>query len=127
MAIIFEFNVMLARKSEIDSMYPGGLNQFRLDWLENPPERWCEDQHLLAFNSMGSDFKPVYESLLKYGIDVLAASQSTPPDEIVSRWKWLAFDTEKREMALPSGGSLSFEVPRYWLKGETPGETAYFQ
>jgi hypothetical protein len=30
-AIVFEFNVMLAPKSEIDSKYPGGVAEFRVD------------------------------------------------------------------------------------------------
>jgi hypothetical protein len=126
LAIVFEFNVMLARKSEIDSRYPGGLTQFSVDWLEKPPERWCEDEHLLAFSSMGSYFKAVYKSLLECGVDVLGANQSTPPDEVVSRWNWLAFDTEKCQRELPGSGVMFFEIPRYWLKGEQPGEKAHF-
>src|SRR5208337_2052134 len=47
MAIIFEFNVIVARKAEIDAKYPGGLAHFRVKWLARPPDRWCEDEHLL--------------------------------------------------------------------------------
>jgi hypothetical protein len=126
LAIIFEFNVMLARKFEIDSKYPGGLAQFSADWLEKPPERWCVDEQLLAFSSMGSYFEPVYESLLACGVDVLRASEATSPDEILSRWNWLAFDTEKRTHEIPGHGVFIREVPRFWLRGEEPGETAQF-
>jgi hypothetical protein len=75
---------------------------------------------------MGSCFEAVYKNLLGCGVDVLATGESTPPDEVVSRWNWLAYDTEKCQRDLPGSGVTFFETPRYWLKGEQPGEKAHF-
>ena len=123
MAIEFVFNVIVARKSEIDANYPGGFVQFGVDWLVKPPERWCEDQHLIAFSSMGNYFQAVYSSLVACGVDVLTSNESKPPGEVVSRWNWLAVDTRECRRDLPDGSVIVFDIPRYWLKGEQPGET----
>jgi hypothetical protein len=128
MAIIFQFNVMLARKAEIDHKYPGGLPQFRCDWLVRPVERWCEDEHLLAFTSMGPYFQEVAARLISFGIDVLQTNETIPPAEIVSRCDWLDWDVHHRtERKLPGGSSFAQEVIQYWLKGTEPGEVAHFE
>jgi len=82
LAIEFVFNVILARKSEIDANYPGG-----------------------------------------FGVDVVTSNETKPPGEVVSRWNWLAFDTRQCRRELPGGSVVVFDIPRYWLKGEQPGET----
>jgi hypothetical protein len=56
MAIIFLFNVMVVRKGEVETMYPGGLAQFRSDWVVRPGH-WRDDEHLLAYSSKGFEFK----------------------------------------------------------------------
>jgi hypothetical protein len=53
MAIVLECNVMIFRKTEIEAEYRGGLNQFRIDWLVKPRERWCEDLSRVSSSSMG--------------------------------------------------------------------------
>ena len=127
MAIVFLFNVMVARKVEIDSKYPGGMPQFRSDWLARPPERWCEDEHLLAFSSMGFYFKNVADRLRSLGIDVLITDESVPPSENVKRCSWIEWDIhEKHEHKSPDGFVQVHEVPRHWLRGSPPGELAVF-
>ena len=124
MAIALEFNVMLARKAEIESKYPGGLGQFRVDWLVKPPERWCEDDHLLGFCSMGGYYHNVRASLRSCGVDVLDTCETDAPAEIKSRCDWLDCDPAPL-VEVPLGASGSYGI-RYWAKGSEPGETARF-
>jgi hypothetical protein len=126
MAIIFAFNVMIVRKSEIDAQYPGGLAQFRLDWITRP-KRWREDEYLLVQSSMGSGFRDVAERLKALGVDVLVTNESVPPGENVKRCSWLDWDVyERREIRSPSGFVQVHEVTRHWLRGTDPGETPDF-
>jgi hypothetical protein len=128
MAIVFAFNVMIVRKSEIDAQYPGGLAQFRLDWIERP-RRWREDEYLLVLSSMwgGSEFRDLAERLKALGVDVLFTDESVPPGENVKRCSWLDWDVyERREIRLPSGDVMVHEVVRHWLRGTDPGETTDF-
>ncbi|MBZ5684711.1 MAG: hypothetical protein LAP86_06730 [Acidobacteriia bacterium] len=127
MAIVFAYNVMVARKSEIGAKYPGGLAQFRSDWVTRPG-RWREDEHLLVQSSMGgSDFRDVTERLNALGVDVLLTDQSVPPDENVKRCEWLDWDVYKRwEFKLPNGFVQTHKVARHWLRGTEPGDTAEF-
>jgi len=126
MAIILVFNVMLARKAEIDAKYPGGLAQFRNDWLVKPPERWCEDEHLLGFSSMGNYFEQVLTRLLDCGTDVCVTNETVLPEQIISKWDWIECDVGTRDRrADPPGAGAGYMV-RYWLKGTEPGETAVF-
>ena len=124
MAVILLFNVILVRKAEINAKYPGGLGRFRIDWLVKPPERWCEDEHLLAFSSMGNYYDKVRASLKSCGADVLDCSMADPPERMRSLCAWLESDAvpflEPRK-----DGSSGYEV-RCWLKGCEPGETAKF-
>jgi hypothetical protein len=126
MAIIFAFNVMIVRKSEIDARYPGGLAQFRLDWITRPG-RWREDDYLLVQSLMGSGFRDAAERLKALGVDVLVTNESVPPDENVKRCSWLDWDVyERREIRSPSGFVQVHEVTRHWLRGTDPGETTDF-
>jgi hypothetical protein len=127
MAIIFQFNVIVARKAAIDAKYPGGLAQFRVQWLAKPPERWCEDEHLLAFTSMGAYYGRVRDDLRAAGIDVLETNETVPPGQIISRCGWLDWNIHhKLERAHP-GGSTVLDVVQYWLRGSEPGEVAQFR
>jgi len=124
MAIIFLFNVMVIRKSEINSKYPGGLAHFLDDWLaKKHMDPWCEDEHLIAFSSMVGIWGGVEAELRSLGIDVLCASQNTSPHEICSCCDWLDWDIYERiDRELQDGTIFSQEVERYWLKGTEPGE-----
>jgi hypothetical protein len=124
MAIGFDFNVIVARKAEMESKYPGGLSQFRIDWLAKPPERWCEDEYLLTFSSMGAYYDKVRDQLRSHGIDVLETSEARTPEEIKLRCDWLDGDSEALG-PVPVGATGSYGI-RYWLKGTEPGETAQF-
>lgn len=125
MAIIFQFNVIVARKAEIDAKYPGGLAQFRLRWLAKSPERWCEDEHLLAFTSMGAHYGGVRDDLRAEGIDVLETNETVPPAQIISRCGWLDWNIHhKLERAFPGGVRVSLDVVQYWMRGSEPGEVA---
>ena len=127
MAIIFLFNVMVVRKNEIDTKYPGGLTQFRSDWMKRP-RRWREDEHLLACSSMGFDFKDAGERLRALGVELLVTDESVPPEENVKLCSWLAWDIYERiEIKSPGGFVQIHEVPRHWLKGTEPGETSDFR
>jgi hypothetical protein len=77
MAIVFAFNVLIVRKSEIDPQFPGGLAQFRLDWITRP-RRWREDEYLLVQSSMGFDFRDVAERSKALGVEVLVTDESVP-------------------------------------------------
>ncbi len=126
MAIILEFNVILSRKAEIDAKYPGGLAQFRIDWLAKPPERWCEDEHLLGFSSMAGYYEKVGKRLLANGIEVCETSEAEDPEHIASRCGWLECDAQSRDNRLiPKGAGAGYLV-RYWLKGSEPGNVAPF-
>ena len=117
MAIIIEFNVIVSRKTEIDAKYPGGLAQFRADWLVRPPERWGEDEHLLGFCSMAGYYENVGKRLLACGIDVFETSEGEDPEHIVSRCGWLGCDVQSWDDG---------HFVRCWLKGCEPGEVAPF-
>jgi hypothetical protein len=126
MAIIFWFNVVVARKSEIEAKYPGGLAQFRSEWMPKP-RLWREDNHLLARSAMGAELKDVAERLKSLGVDVLTTNESVPPAENVKRCGWLDWDVyERREIKSPNGFVQVHEVTRHWLKGTEPGETFDF-
>lgn len=126
MAIVFAYNVMVVRKSEIDAQYPGGLAQFRLDWMKRRG-LWREDEYLLVRSSMGSDFRDVAERLKALGVDVLVTDESVPPGENVKRCSWIDWDVyERREIRSPSGFVQVHEVARHWLRGTDPGETTDF-
>jgi hypothetical protein len=127
MAIVFAFNVMIVRKSEIDAQYPGGLAQFRLDWIARS-RRWREDEYLLVLSSMGTeDFRDLAERFKALGVDVFFTNESVPPSENVKRCTWLDWDVyERREIRLPSGEVMVLEIPRHWLRGTDPGETTDF-
>jgi hypothetical protein len=118
------FNVIIARKTEIEAKYPGGLSQFRIDRLTKPPERWCEDQCLLSFSSMGAYYGKVRDTLLASGIDVLETSESNTPETIKGRCNWLDCDSEPLG-SIPDGATASYGI-RYWLKGTEPTETVRF-
>ena len=124
MAVMLEFNVILVRKAEIDTKYPGGLSQFRIDWLVKPPERWCEDEHLIGFSSMGGYYDKVRTSLKSCGAEVLDCSQADSPERMKSQCDWLDCDFEPL-VEVPLGASGSYGI-RYWLKGFEPGETVGF-
>jgi hypothetical protein len=125
MAIILQFNVMLARKEEIGRIYLGGLAQFRQDWLNKRSENWCEDEHLLAFSSMGWSLKEVAGKLQSLGVDLLQTDQTVKPAEVMSRCGWLDWDVYERiDRKLPEGTIFEQEVVRYWLRGSAPGEVA---
>jgi hypothetical protein len=127
MAIIFQFNVIVARKAEIDAKYSGGLAHFRVQWLAKPPERWCEDEHLLAFSSMGAHYGQVRDALRAAGIDVVETSEAAPPDQVISRCGWLDWNIHhKLERPYP-GGLTVLDVAQYWLRGGEPGEVAPFK
>lgn len=125
MAVMLEFNVILVRKSELDAKYPGGLGQFRIDWLVKPPERWCEDEHLLGFSSMGGYYSNVRSRLLSCGADVLDCSEADTPAQMKSRCNWLDCDSAPIRTA-PIGATGSWGI-RYWLRGSEPGEIARFE
>jgi hypothetical protein len=97
MAIVLQFNVILARKAEIEVKYPEGLTQFRNDWLLKPPDRWCEDEHLLAFSSRGTYCQRVLRKLLDCGIDVCSTSEAVPPEQLISKWDWIECDVQTRD------------------------------
>jgi hypothetical protein len=127
MAIVFIFNVLVARKAEIDSDYPGGLVQFRSDWLVRPIERWCEDEHLIAFSSMGSHFESVASRLKSCGIDILQTDESVLPAIVAACCPWLDWDIhDKIERKVGDDEVWIQEIPRFWLKGHEPGEVAVF-
>jgi hypothetical protein len=126
MAVIFLFNVIVVRKSEVDAKYPRGLSQFRLDWMPKP-RRWREDHHLLAHSSMGGK-EEVVDRLRALGVDVLTTNESVPPAENVKRCSWLDWDIcERIEKKLPDGSIHFHDVPRHWLRGTEPGETMDFR
>jgi hypothetical protein len=126
MAIVFAFNVMIIRKSEIDAQYPGGLAQFRLDWITRPGQ-WRQDEYLLVQSSMGLLSRDVAERLKALGVDVFLTDESVPPSENVKRCSWLDWDVyERREIRSPSGFVHVHEVARHWLRGTDPGETTDF-
>lgn len=127
MAIIFLFNVMVVRKGEIDAKYPGGLARFRAECMPKPGQ-WREDEHLLAQSSMGGGFVQVGERLKLLGVDVLFTNESMPPAENVKRCGWLDWDVyEHLEIKSPDGSVRIHEVPRHWLRGTEPGQTADFR
>lgn len=128
MAIVFLFNVLVVRKNEIDAKYPGGLAQFRLDWMTKP-KRWREDEHLLFQSSMGGDFfKNVTERLRSLGVKVLLTDESVPPAKVVERCGWLDWDIYERLVhKSPDGFVQTHEVARFWLRGTEPGDTADFR
>jgi len=47
MAIVIRFNLVVFPKASIEANYPGGLSQFRADWVGS-----AEDDHLIAFTDM---------------------------------------------------------------------------
>jgi hypothetical protein len=127
MAIIFLFNMIVVRKSEVLAKYPGGLAQFRLDWMPKP-RRWREDHHLLAYSSMGGVKEEVVDRLRALGVDVLTTTELVPPAENVKRCPWLDWDIcERIERMLPDGSIQFHDVPRHWLRGTEPGETLDFR
>jgi hypothetical protein len=122
MAIIPEFNVLIARKAEIEKRYMGGLSRFRHDFLSSH-KRWCEDDHLIAFSSMGNDCADIAASLRAAEIDVFEGNETIRPHEMALRCSWLEGSIhEMIEHPLPSGTSLSHEVSKYWLRGHEPGD-----
>lgn len=127
MAIIFYFNFIVARKAEIDAKYPGGLAHFRVQWLAKPPERWCEDEHLLAFSSMGTSYSQVRDDLRAAGIDVLEADETVPPGQIISRCGWLDWNIHHKQERAIAGGVTVLNVVQYWLRGSESGEVAQFK
>ncbi len=127
MAIIFEFNVIVARKAEIDAKYPGGLAHFRVKWLARPPDRWCEDEHLLAFSSMGGYYSQVHDDLRAAGIDVLEADELVRPEQITARCGWLDWSIHSREERVTPTGVTLLNVVQYWLRGTEAGEVAQFK
>lgn len=126
MAIIFEFNVIVVRKMEIDAKYPGGLAHFRSQRLALPPDRWCEDEHLLAFSSMGSYLREVGDSLRAAGVDVLETNETEPPERIMLRCGWLERNVKSTVKRPMPKGSMTLSIVQYWLRGTEPGEVAQF-
>jgi hypothetical protein len=124
MAIILAFNVLVARKTEIDEKYPGGGSQFRSDWLKK--KWWCEDEHLIAFSAMGPYLNEVAEQLKSLRVDILQTNESVPPAEIVARCGWLDWDVHGRRERRDAKGEVCFiqEIPKHWLKGSAPGDVA---
>ena len=113
MAIALEFNVILARKTEIEAKYPGGLSQFSLDWLIKPPERYCEDDHLIGFSSMASYYDKVLHSMQTHGIEVFVTSESEELEDMKRRCEWINNDYHP-------------PMIRCWLKGTEAGKVARF-
>ena len=70
MAIALAFNFLVIRKTAISEKYPGGIEQFRKDWLKPRPRRapTGEDDHLFGFYSMGSYYQDVVDRLFEVGI-----------------------------------------------------------
>lgn len=79
----------------------------------NDGKAHVEDEHLLAFSSMGLYFEEAASKLRSLGVDVLQADESVRPAEIAARCRWLDWDIHDRMI-------------RYWLKGSEPGEVAVF-
>ena len=113
MAIVLEFNVILARKTEIEAKYPGGMSQFSLDWLTKPPERYCEDEHLVGFSSMGSYYNKVILCVQTHGIEVFQTSETEKPEDMKRRCEWIDNDYHP-------------PMIRCWLKGTEAGNVARF-
>ena len=92
------------------------------------PKRWREDEYVLFQSSMGgSFFKDVTERLRSLGVDVLLTDESVPPAKIVERCDWLEWDIYERRDKSPNGFVQTYEVPRFWLRGTEPGDTADFR
>lgn len=107
MAIEVVFYVLVARKSEIDGKYPGGIEQFRFDWGSTS----LEDEHLLAYSDMGSDPRDdVATALREYDIDVFRTDSL---EWIREHIDWL----ECQKI-----GSCCF----IWLRGSEPGDLEFF-
>jgi hypothetical protein len=113
LAIVLEFNVIIVRKIEIQEKYPGGLAQFREDWLVKPPERCCEDADLVAFSSMGWYFDKVFDRVKGLAIDVCATSQSFDSDAARDSCAWIEW-------------SRQGPLVRCWLKGSEAGPDERF-
>src|SRR5262249_2532301 len=71
MAILLRFNLFVARKSSIEAKYPGGLEQFRADWMNDRPGEKPngEDGHLVGCCTMGWYYADVMEKLIACGLE----------------------------------------------------------
>ncbi len=125
MAIVLVFNVMIANKAGIETRYPGGFGQFRIDWLDRVP--WCDDGQLVAVSSMGGYPAGMCESLKAHEVDFLMSDETQPCEEILSRCTWLdggLHEVIHRE--LPGGKSFAQEIFKYWARGSEPGQVAEY-
>src|SRR5215472_15305972 len=104
MAIQVACHLYVARKSEIESKYPGGLGRFRGEQVW-PHPKWLEDQYLAARSSMAYADEDLPGALTAAGI-----SLETPGNPGNA---WL------------DSGSLD-GVGACWLRGSEPGTLIYF-
>ena len=112
MSIRLKMNVLIVRKITIQSIYQGGLEQFRRDWMRaghnqtNPGE----DEHLIGFSSMGHSYNTLIEKLCSCGLNRLDIAVGDELEGIEESCEWLEVFHEGIGMTI------------CWLKGTSPGE-----
>jgi len=97
MAIAVSFGFLIIRKSSIDNKYPGGITQFRQDWLPRRRNRPLtgEDEDLFGFYSMGGGMRPLIDSLEEAGFSTIETQPSpdlafgTITDSFLASCDWL--------------------------------------
>ena len=124
MALAVSFGFLIIRKEAISSRYPGGIDQFRQDWipeLRNRP-RTGEDDQLFGFYSMGSYYYEAVERLREVGIvDQLdKPSPDVASGDIIggfhAQCDWLRLETYEGEVNGQSGFAIC------WVKDSEQGE-----
>ena len=105
MTIAVSFGFLIIRKSSIENQYPGGITQFRQEWMPKQRKRPVtgEDEHLFGFSTEETQPSPD----LVFG--TVTTGLLTPCD-------WLQIE----ELAEPLGGREPFMV--CWLAGSKRGE-----
>ena len=90
MSIKLRFNVVIVRKLSIESSYPGGLEGLRTEW-----KPYSEDEHLIAFSSMGQQSTDLVQKLLACGLEQSDIAFGDEQEGIYAGCDWLEVRREK--------------------------------
>jgi len=124
MTVAVSFGFLIIRKSSIENQYPGGITQFRQEWIPKQRKRPVtgEDEHLFGFYSMGGGTSLLIEKLKSVGFSTEETQPSpdlvfgTVTTGLLAPCDWLQIE----ELAEPLGGREPFMV--CWLVGSKRGE-----
>jgi hypothetical protein len=84
MGIRLHCNVVIARKTSTEANFPGGVVRLRSEW-----PAYAEDEHLIAFCSMGQGSAELVERLLEFGLGQSSIAFGDELEGIYEGCDWL--------------------------------------